>query len=151
MAINLTALKSEFQTNPVAMPYLAFTSANDEANANVINNLSGQNSRTVNRDQIATADFLAQTTYAAFDGLTASEEAWYRTITNAESIAVTADTLATWAAVGGTSIWSSAHKATMEPRIRGLMQYQGSRAEELRGTIGVYSVTPSDVANARQV
>lgn len=151
MPINLQALKTELVSNPAAMPYLSLTAENDEANANILNNVSDQNSRTVNRDSISTADFLAQTTYAAFDALTASEEAWYRTLTAAENIAVTTDTLATWAAVGGASLWATAHKTTMEPRIRGLMQYQCSRAEEIRTTLGASFVTPSDIANARQL
>ena len=151
MTINIAALKSEFQINPVAMAYLSFVAANDVANADIINNVSGTNSRTVNRDRISTTDFLAQTTFAAFDGLTAAEEAWYRTLSAAEQIAVTPDTLVTWAAIGGTSIWAAADKATMEPRIQALMRYQGSRAEEIRTTLGASFVTPSDVANARNL
>lgn len=147
--IDLAALKSEIQNNPASMPYPAFVAANDAAIADVLNNSSGQHPRTVNRDAIRTADFLAATTYAAFDGLTASEEAWYRTLTNAEDIAVTADTLQSWAGIGGTSLWPTAARATMEPRIAALMRYQGSRAEEIRSTLGVSFVTPSDVANAR--
>ena len=147
--VNLTALKSEFTINPVGLPYLAFTAINDEANANVINNATGLSPRTVNRDRIATSDFLAQTTFAAFDALTASEEAWYRTLTVGESLAVTADTLSTWAAIGGVSIWSTGTKAIMEPRIKALMQFLGSRAQEIRATLGSSFVTPSDVANAR--
>ena len=95
----LSALKAEFVTNPVAMPYLALTAINDEANANAINNATGLSFRTVNRDRIQTADFLSQTTFAAFDALVAAEEIWYRTLTVGDTIAVNTDTLATWAAV----------------------------------------------------
>lgn len=153
MPISYTALKSEFVSNPVAMAYLPFIAANDEANANIINNLNGNAFRTVNRDSISSADFLAQTTYAAFDGLTASEEAWYRTIATAPSIVVSADTLSTWAGVPtpNSSLWPAASKTQMEARIKALMQYQGSRAQEIRATLGASSVTPSDVANARAV
>ncbi len=151
MAIDLQALKDEFTVNPVTMPYLALTAENDLANADVINNRDGANPRTVNHDSITVADFVGATTFDSFDGLTAAETDYYNMQTNRETMAVTTDTLANWAGVGGTSIWAVGDRPTMEPRIVALMQFQGSRAEEIRDTLGVSFVTPSDVANARQL
>ncbi len=151
MAIDLQALKDEISINPAGLPYLAFNDQNDAANADVINNAGGANPRTVDNDEINASDFVAETTFASYDGLTASETAYYDMIVSRERIAVTADTKANWAGLGGTSIWAVADKPTMEPRITALMQRQGSRAEEIRDTLGASYVTPSDVANARNL
>ncbi len=151
MSIDLQALKDEIIVNPVSMPYLALDPGNDEANADVINNKDGTNPRTVNNDEVSTAKFCALTTFGAYDGLTASETSYYDMITNRETVAVTADTLANFAGIGGTSKWAAADRSTMEPLMAALMQRVGSRAEELRDTLGATTVTPSDVANARQL
>ena len=151
MAIDLQALKDEINTNPASMPYPAFTAANDAAIADVLNNADGSNPRTVDNETIMASEFVAQTTFGAYDGLTASETAYYDMIVNREEIAVTGDTKSNWAGIGGTSVWAVANRPTMEPRITALMQRQGSRAEEIRDTLGVSSVTASDVANARQL
>ena len=151
MVIDLQALKDEIQNNPAAMPYLAFTDANDAANADILNNVSGTNTRTVNNETVMAADVRSQTTFDAFDGLTAAEEAWLSWLTGGETIAVTVDTLANLAGIGGTSKWATNDRATMEPRMAALMQRDGSRAEEIRDTLGVDFVTPSDVANARNL
>ena len=147
-AVQLAALRSEFVNNPASMPYLAFTEENVVANAEIINNATGANPRTVNRDYISSADIRAAITYAAFDGLTVAEEAYVRFMCMGETLAVNTDTLKTFAAIGGSSIWASADKAVMDPRMQSLMQYQGSRAQEIRGTIGVSSVSPSDIRDA---
>lgn len=151
MAIDLQALKDEITGNPASLPYPAFTAANDAAIADVINNVGNVAPRTVDKDTINAADFVAATTFGAYDGLTASETAYYDMIVGRDTIAVTADTKQNWAALGGASIWATADKSTMEPRIAALMQYTGSRAQEIRDTLGVSFVTPSDVASARQL
>jgi len=151
MAIDLQALKDEINTNPVSMPYPAFTAANDEAIADVGNNEDGSNPRTVNNDTVDSAAIRSATTFDAFDGLTASEESWLTFLTGNGEISVNSDTLANLAGIGGNSKWAVADRPTMEPRMAALMQRQGSRAEELRDTIGVSRWTPSDVANARQL
>ena len=145
---DIQAIITEFQTNPASMPYLAFIPDNAVANAEIINNSNGSNPRTVNRDTIQTADIRASVTYDAFDGLTASEESWLRWATTGEELAVTADTLAALAGIGGSSRWAAADRAAMEPRIAALMQYQGSRAEEIKDVLGASSVSPSEIRDA---
>jgi hypothetical protein len=151
MAIDLQALKDELTLDPVSMSYLALIEANDVANANIINNNDGNNPRTVNNDTILTSDLVGETTFDAYDGLTASETSYYDMITNRELIAVTPDTLVNLAGVGGTSKWQLGDRPTMEPRITALMQFQGSRAQEIKDTLGVSTVTPTDVRNARSL
>lgn len=149
--MDLQALKDEFVNNPASMPYLALTAENDVANADVINNHDGNNPRTVNNDSVDTGDVRGVTTYEAFDGLTASEEAWYSWLSQNGRIPVNDDTLQQLAGIGGTSFWGVADRPIMEPRMAALMQRQGSRAEEIRDTLGTSFVTPSDVANARNL
>lgn len=151
MAVNLQALKDEINSDPVGMGYPAFVEANDAAIANILNNIDGANPRTVDNYEISAADFVAATTYDAYDGLTAAETAYYDMIVGREMIRVTADTKVNWAGIGGSSKWATGDKATMDPRIAALMQREGSRAEEIADTLGQSSVTASDVANARNL
>jgi len=149
MAINLQALKDEINTNAAGLAYVAFVEGNDSANADVINNANGANPRTLNHESISAGDFVGATTFDAYDGLTASETAYFDMIANRETVAVTDDTLANFAAIGGTSKWAVADKAVMEPRMVALMQYTGSRAQEISDTLGASNVTGSDVQQAR--
>lgn len=82
--MDLQALKDELTLNPVTMPYLALTEANDVANADIINNKDGNNPRTINNDTIDISDFVGITTFDAYDGLTASETSYHATATNFE-------------------------------------------------------------------
>ena len=151
MAIDLSALRSELLTNPALMPYLPLLPENDVANADVLNNHDGTNPRTVNHDNVDTGAIRGAITYDAYDGLTSAEESWLNFLCVNGEIPVNADTLQNLAGIGGTSKWATGDRSTMEPRMAALMQYQGSRAEEIRDTLGASSVTPSDVANARQL
>ena len=143
--MDVVALKSEIDTNPVSMPYPAFTPANDAAIADVINNADGTNPRTVSNTTVDTGELRGATPFAAYDGLNAAEQSWYGWLSQNGVIPVNSDTLQQLAGVGGTSIWKASDRPTMEPRMLALMQRNGSRAEEL----GFTRVTPSDVANAR--
>ena len=149
--IDLQALKDEFTNNPAALPYPAFTDQNDQANADVINNINGVAPRTVNNDTVETGDIRGQTTFDAFDGLVTAEQAWFEWLTQNGVIPVTADTLVQLAGIGGNSFWATADRPTMEPRMTALMQRIDSRAQELRDSLGVGFITPSDVANARNL
>lgn len=151
MAIDLAALKTELETNPASMPYLALVAANDQSNADIINNSDGNNPRTLNQDTILTSQFVGGTTYAAYDGLSAAERTYYDMLVGRESIAVTPDTLANLAGIGGTSRWAVSDRPTMEPRVAALMQYTGSRAEEISDTLGASRVAPIDIADARSL
>lgn len=153
MAIDLQALKTELTTDPVTMGYLALTGANDVANADIINNHDGTKNRTVDNETVQASDIRSQTTFDAFSGLTAAEEEWLKWLTGGETVAVTADTKQNLAGLptADGSKWAAGDRATMEARMQGLFQRQGSRAEEIADTLGVSFVTPSDVANARQL
>ena len=107
--------------------------------------------RTVNNDTVDTGAIRGETTYDAFNGLTAAEEAWFSWLTQNGVIPVNADTLANLAGIGGDSKWQLGDRAVMEPRMTALMQRLGSRAEELKATIGVSSWSPFDVSQARQL
>lgn len=150
MAIDLQALDTEITTDPVSMGYPAqVDSASDVATADILNNASGANPRTVNFDNVDTGAIRGATTFDAFDGLTASEENWFSWLTQNGVIPVNADTLQNLAGVGGNSKWGVADRPVMEPRMLALMQFQGSRAQEIADTLGASSVTPVNVRDAR--
>jgi len=149
MSIDLQALKDEINTNLVSMSYLAFTEANDVANAVVINNSDGANPRTVNFDTVDTAAIRGATTFNAFDGLTAAETDWFSWLTQNGEIPVNDDTLENLAGIGGNSKWAVSDRPTMEPRMVALMQFTGSRAQEIKDTLGASVVTPADIRDAR--
>jgi hypothetical protein len=151
MAIDLQALKDEITLNPVAMPYPSFTPENDAAIADVLNNADGSNPRTVNNSSVDTGDIRGATTYDAFDGLTTAEKDWFTWLTQNGEIPVNDDTLVNLAGIGGTSKWAVADRPVMEPRMTALMQRIGSRAEEISDLLGKSFITPSDVANARNL
>lgn len=146
---DLQAIKDEIVNNPAAMPYLAFVEGNDVAIAEVLNNANGNNPRTVNNDTVSTGDVRGATTYDAFDGLTASEENYLSWLTVDGVIPVNADTLKTLAGIGGNSLWAVGDRPTMEPRMTALMQFAGSRAQEIADTLGTSNVSPSQVRDAR--
>lgn len=126
----IAALAAEINGDLTAIGYKTGSAwKSDEAIAGLIN----AKNRTLNHEYIKSADVRAQTPYAAFDGLTAGEETWLQWITQGEEIAVTADSLANLAGIGGTSKWAAANRAVMDPRMAALMQYTGSRAEQLWG------------------
>lgn len=153
MAINLQALKDEITINPASMPYPAFTPENDVAIANIGNNADGTNPRTVNNDSVDTGDIRGNTSFSAFDGLVAAEQAWFEWLTANGLIPVNSETLQQLAGIPTAtgSIWAVADRDAMNAAMTALMQRVGSRAEELKATIGVSVWTPSDVANARNL
>ena len=149
MAIDLQALKDEITINPVSMAYPAFVDGNDSAIADVIRNSDGTNPRTINHKNVDTAEIRGVTTFDAFDGLTASEESWFSWLTQNGEIPVNDDTLENLAGVGGNSRWSVSDRPTMEPRMLSLMQFQGSRGEEIKDLLGTSTPTGANVRDAR--
>ena len=146
---NLQAIKDEITNNPVAMPYPAFTPENDAAVSAVMNNADGTNPRTVNRETVDTGLIRGATTFDAFDGLVAAEENYIQWITVNGVIPVNDDTLKNFAGIGGNSLWAVADRPTMEPRMAALMQFTGSRAQEISDTLGTSNVSPVNVRDAR--
>lgn len=141
------ALAAEIQNDPLAIGYKNGdgTWKGDQEIADLLN----AKNYTGNKEIVSTADLRAAVTYDAFDGLTAAEESYLRFICMGESIAVNADTLKTFAAIGGSSIWATADKTVMEPRMVALMQYSASRAEVLWGE--GFQVGPGMVGQAANV
>lgn len=151
MAIDLQALKDELTTNPASMPYLALDAGNDVVNAEVINNADGTNPRTVNNKTVDTGDIRGNTTFDAFDGLVTAEQAWFEWLTINGVIPVNAETLQQLAGIptANDSIWAIAERDAMNAAMAALMQFQGSRAQEIEDTLGASSVSPANVRDAR--
>lgn len=143
---SIAALASEINTDPLAIGYKTGQVWKGD---DVIAGLMNVKNRTLNRSHIKSSDVRSQTPYAAFDGLTAGEEAWLQWMTQGEEIAVTADSLANLAGIGGTSKWVAANRAVMDARMVSLMQYTGSRGEMLWGQ--GFEVTESMVGQAANV
>jgi hypothetical protein len=151
MTIDLQALKNEITDNPVSISYVPFIEGNDVANAEVINNANGNNPRTVNKETVDTGDIRGNTSFDGFDGLVAAEQDWVAWLTQNGTIPVNTDTLQQLAGIptANSSIWAVAERAEMNAAMAALMQFQGSRAQELSDTLGASSVSPSDVRDAR--
>lgn len=145
--VNLTALKSELENDPVAIGYLktggVLDHQFDAANADLINDPT---TSTVDNLSVEASDVRGQTTFDAFDGLTASETEWFSWLTASGEIPVTTELLSDLAGIGGISRWANADRPVMEPRMVALMRRSGSRGEVLFG-VGT-TITPSDIANA---
>lgn len=151
--IDLQALKDEITNNPVSMAYLAWTEANDVANAHVISNFDGSNPRTVNRDTVDTGLIRSSVSFEGFDGLVAAEQAWFEWLTASGEITVNDETLQLLAGIptANGAIWAASDRAAMNAAMAALMQFQGSRAEEIADVLGASNVQPVDVRNAREL
>lgn len=151
MALELQSLKDELTNNPIGMAYLALTAENDVANANAINNADGTNPRTINNSTVDTGDIRGNTTFDGFDGLTTAEQAWFEWLTVNGVIPVNAETLEKLAGIptANQAIWAAADRTAMNAAMTALMQFQGSRAQEISDTLGVSIVAPADVRDAR--
>lgn len=148
---NLQSLKTELSTDPVSVGYLALDAANDVANAEIINNTSGDHQRTINRETVDTGDIRGNVTYDGFDGLVTAEQAWFEWLTTNGVIPVTSDTLQKLAGIptAAQSIWASGERTEMNAAMKALMQFIGSRAQEISDTLGASVVSPADVRDAR--
>ena len=93
-------------------------------------------------------------TFDGYDGLVVAEQSWFGWLTQNGVIPVNAETLQQLAGIptANGSIWAAADRVAMNAAMTALMQEpNGSRAQELKSTLGVSSVTPSDVAQARNL
>ena len=145
----IALLDAELTNDPVTLGYSydKQDDTRDAAIADICNNAAGDKDRTVNHETVDAAAMRGVTTFDAYDGLSASETAWFSWLTGNGEIAVTAENLQDLAAIGGSSRWAVADKDPMEARMAALMQFTGSRAQELWR----YHVSASDVANARRL
>jgi len=149
--MDLQALKDELTGNPVSMPYLALTADNDVANSVVISNSDGANPRTVDNDVVDTGLIRGNTTFDGFDGLVTAEQSWFEWLTANGEIPVNAETLQQLAGIptANNSIWAASERTAMNAAMAALMQFTGSRAQEIKDTLGASAVTPTDVREAR--
>lgn len=143
---SIAALAAEITNDPLAIGYKTGSVWNgDQEIADLLN----AKNYTVNHKKVDTGDIRGVTTFDAFDGLTAAEEAWFSWLTQNGEIPVNTDTLKNLAGIGGTSKWGVADRATMEPRMQALMQFTGSRAEVLWGEGA--TISASQVGQAANV
>jgi len=150
---NIQAIKDEVDTNPAGLPYLALTERNSVANANVINNARNLNPRTVNNDTVDTSDIRGNVTFDAFDGLVATEQSWLEWLTANGIIPVTDDTLQQLAGIptANGSIWAASDRVAMNAAMTSLMQFTGSRAQEIQDIIGTSRVSPEQMREATKL
>lgn len=148
MTINPQALKDEITINPVSMPYPAFVEGNDTAIADVCNDMT---LRTLNNEEVETGAIRAAVEFEWFDGLIASEQAWFEWLTVNGIIPVNDHLLQKLAGIptANESIWATADRTAANAALTALMQRLGSRREELGDTIGTGTVTGSIVQQAR--
>lgn len=131
--MDLVALKNELTADPLGKGYAAM---NDEQAADSLN----ANGRLVDRTSITGGEIAASLVRAELAALTAGEQNYVRALLCADSIPLTANFKTEIAAVFGAG---SATRANLIA----LLKRPGSRAHEL----GLGTVTPSDVANARRL
>ena len=129
---SLQALNDEIENDPDAIGYkVASVWKGDQEIADLINNEAGANPYTVNFNRVDTGLMRAATSFDAYDGLTASETDWYSWLTAGGEIIVEDHLLADLAGIGGTSRWAVGERTEMEPAMAALLQFTGSRAEDL--------------------
>jgi hypothetical protein len=150
---DIQALKTELTTDPVSMPYLPLTAENDAANADIINNADGTYPRTATNENVDSDDIRGSTTFDAFDGLVLATQAWFEWLTGSGQVPVNDETIQKLAGIPVTndSIWAAADRDEMNPAMAALMQFEGSRAQEISDVLETSTITASDVADARQL
>jgi len=145
MAFSLEALKSEIENDPLGLGYAPGGNwLDDQEIADLINAVA----YTVNHKTVDTGDIRGNTTFDAFDGLVAAEQAWFEWLTVNGVIPVNTETLQQLAGIptANGSIWAVAERTEMNAAMTALMQFQGSRAEVLWGE-GT-RISASDVGGA---
>lgn len=160
----IAQLKTELQTDPRGYGYNAavrndtdmaekINRVRDGAAGNVPSNPTAAGGSTDGKIKIQaaavdTGAMRAATTYAAYNGLTAGDRAFFNWLTGAGAISVNADNLQSLAGVPTAtgSIWATADRAVMNAAMDLLLRPYGSRGAELFGR-GV-TVSIDDVGKA---
>lgn len=133
------ALKDEIENDPLGIGYKNSPSSGDwkgdQVIADLINNADGANPRTVNYEHVDTGDIRSDVTFEGFDGLVAAEQAWLEWLTVNGVLKVNDHMLQKLAGIpiDNQSIWAAADRTPMNAAMTALMQFTGSRAEELWG------------------
>jgi len=137
---SFVALKDEIENDPLTLGYKnSGTSGDwkgDQVIADLINNASGANPRTVNFEHVDTGDIRSDVEFDWFDGLVTAEQAWFEWLTQNGVVKVNAHMLQQLAGIpttGSNSIWAAADRTAANAAMAALMQFQGSRAQELWG------------------
>lgn len=135
---DLTALKTEVETDPQALGYVP-----DSTQTGVLDIINLPRAGIEFQKEFASGALIrSTTTFDAFDALAVAEKEWLQWLTQGisiseEDVLVTTDLTLRLAGenAGGTkqSIWAQANKAAMEPVMRALLFRNGSRAEQLFG------------------
>lgn len=93
---------------------------------------------TVSKQKISSALIRSTTTYDAYNNLSIDEQEWIRWMTGSngfeeENLTVTPDFRLNLLGDGGNSIWAVGDRTEMEAAMLGLIDFEGSRAEQLFG------------------
>ena len=131
MTFTIQALADEINNDPLAIGYKN-PDTSWKSDQEIVDLINAAN-YTLNNDEVSASDVRALTTFDAFDGLTVAEVDYFKWLTSGEMITVTDDVLAVLGGVGGSSIWATGEQALMETRMQGILQYTGSRAQQLWG------------------
>jgi len=156
----LAALKTELLTDPKNYGYAGQLSPirNDDKLTQIVNFVRNGvatppagnvgPSIKINNATVDTGVLRAATTYAAYNGLTTGDRAFFNWLTGAGSITVNDDNLQTLAGIPITSgsIWATGQRDAMNLAMEAILRRFASRAEELFGR-GVV-VTTSEVGTA---
>ena len=144
MAVDLQALRTELDTDPLTYGYSTLT---DGDAADAMNNMDDAHGRTVNNDDVDTGLIRGSISYDAFQGLATAEEAWFKWLTANGVIPVTADSLQQLAGIptANDAIWAVADRTEANAAMAALMTRVASRAIELFGV----PVSARNVIDAR--
>jgi len=147
---SFVALKDEIENDPLALGYKNSPASGDwkgdQVIADIINNADGTNPRTVNFENVDTGDIRSDVQFDWFDGLVVAEQSWFEWLTANGTIKVNDHMLQQLAGIptANGSIWAAADRTPANAAMAALMQFQGSRAQELWDR----TVTPGDVGRA---
>ncbi len=136
---SFAALKTEIDTDPLGLGYKNSPTPGDwkgdQVIADLINNANGTTPRTVNHANVDTGDIRSDVEFAWFDGLVIAEQSWLEWLTANGSIKVNAHMLQQLAGIptATDSIWAAADRDAANAAMTSLMQFTGSRAQELWG------------------
>lgn len=130
--MNLTALKSEITTDPLARGYSGLTDEQIASSLNAPN-------RTADRDTLTGGMVMASIVRSEFAALAANDKQYIQLLASCGELPITAQLKTEFGAVFGAG-------TTTRANLVALLKRAGSRAEEL----GLGYVTPSDVANAKR-
>ena len=132
---SFVALKDEIENDPETLAYKNSAASGDWKDDQVIADIINTQDRSVNNQDVDTGDIRGSVTFDAFDGLSPAEQAWFQWLTQNGVIPVNDETLQQLAGIPTAtgSIWQAADRTAANAAMTAIMQFTGSRAEELWG------------------